>query len=144
MLRALEAFTPEQLMRDAADGAVLGDELVSIFGRKYVQPGTLGPKILEEDAMDLVLDRCGGSNPHRISPSEVTAAIGLHILGRGIITVNSHGQPGARVSLRLKPTAGCLEASGGAVALAGAFDDAFTWVAENLHRPQAIEAMILG
>lgn len=144
MLRALEAFTPEQLLQDAADGVLLADELTAILGRKYVQPGTLGPKITEEDAMDLVLDRCEGSNPHRISPSEVTAAIGLHVLGRGIVTVNSHGQPGARVSLRLKPTTGCLEAAGGAASLAGAFDDAFTWVAGNMHKPQAMRAMILG
>lgn len=144
MLRALESFTPEQLLLDAADGVLLADELLSTLGAKYVQPGILGPKIIEEDAMDLVLDRCGGSNPHRISPSEVTAAVGLHVLGRGIVTVNSHGQPGARVSLRLKPTAGCLVAAGGAPALAGAFDAALTWVADNLHRPQAIESMILG
>ncbi|WP_416416262.1 hypothetical protein [Paenarthrobacter aromaticivorans] len=144
MLRALESFTSDQLLQDAQDGRTLGAELIALLGEKYVQPGTLGPKITEEDAMELVLDRCGGSNPHRISPSEVTAAVGLHVLGRGIVTVNSHGQPGARVSLRLKPTAGCLEAAGGAGALAKAFDDAFSWVAENLHRPQALEAMILG
>lgn len=82
--------------------------------------------------------------PHNIRPAEVTASIRLYVLqSHGIITVNSHGQPGARVSLKLKPTAGALAKAGGAVAIADAFEDAIEWAAVHLHRPDDIRAMIL-
>jgi L-seryl-tRNA(Ser) seleniumtransferase len=144
VLRALESFTPDRLLQDAADGAELGHELTQRLGNKFVSQGPLGPKVLEEDALELVLDRCGGANPHQVRPAEVTAAVGLHVLERGIVTVNSHGQPGARVSLRLKPTSGCLASAGGAKAVAAAFDEALFWTSENLHRPDRLRAMILG
>jgi L-seryl-tRNA(Ser) seleniumtransferase len=144
VLRALESFSPERLLQDAADGAELGHELTQTLGGKYVQRGPLGPKVIEEDALELVLERCGGANPHQVRPAEVTAAVGLHVLEHGIVTVNSHGQPGARVSLRLKPTSGCLERAGGAKAVARAFDEALTWTADHLHRPDKLRAMILG
>ena len=145
MLRALESYTPDRLLQDAADGAELGHVLHSRFGGRYVKQSTLGPKILEEDALELVLNKCEGHNPHHIRPAEVTAAVGLFVLRHhGIITVNSHGQPGARVSLRLKPTQGSLASAGGASAVADALEEAFNWVAMHLHRPDDMRAMILG
>jgi L-seryl-tRNA(Ser) seleniumtransferase len=35
----------------------------------------------------------------------------------GIVTVNTHAQPGARVSIRLKPASGHLARAGGAAAV---------------------------
>ncbi|BCW36002.1 selenocysteine synthase [Arthrobacter sp. StoSoilA2] len=145
MLRALENYTPDRLLQDAADGAELGHALQGRFGSRYVQQSTLGPKILEEDALELVLNRCQGHNPHQIRPAEVTAAVGLYVLQhRGIVTVNSHGQPGARVSLRLKPTPDSLATAGGATTIVEAFEEGLDWVAMHLHRPDDMRSMILG
>lgn len=143
MLRALERFTPEQLLQDARDGAQLTEELVARVGSRWVKPGLLGPMITEEDALGIALER-SGTKAEMIRPAEVTAAVAMRVLEQGIITVNSHGQPGARVSLRLKPTTGCLDAAGGAAAIAEAFDRAFDWAAGNLHRPSSYRSLILG
>lgn len=143
MLRALEKFTPDQLVQDARDGMELTAELTSRFGPRWVQPSLLGPKITEEDAMEIVLER-SGSNPYRLRPTDVTAAVAMRAVSHGIVTVTSHGQPGVRVSLRLKPTDGSFEAAGGAGRIAEIFDEAFTWAAANLHRPDLLQSLILG
>ena len=93
--------------------------------------------------MEIVLDR-SGSNPHRLRPTDVTAAVAMRALQHGVVTVTSHGQPGVRVSLRLKPTRGALDSAGGAARIAEIFDDAFGWTADNLHRPDVLQSLILG
>jgi L-seryl-tRNA(Ser) seleniumtransferase len=134
---------PHSTKKDAT-AAEFCNVMATQLGASYVTPRPDGLVVTEEDALDLVLARREGSNPHQITPAEVTTAVALYALHRGIITVNSHGHPGTSPSIYLRPTAGSLDAAGGMKALAETFDDAFSWAVANLHRPDAFRSMILG
>lgn len=82
--------------------------------------------------MELVLKMAGQEKSDRV-PAEVTAAVGMLMLrDKGIVTVNTHGQPGGRVSIRLKPTTGAVARAGGAAAVAGCLVSALDEVAGHL------------
>lgn len=143
-LRSLQAFDPETLREEARDGAEISSKLASLFGDKIVCRSDLGPTIDEQDVMDIVLER-SGTKEATLVPAEVTSIIGMLLLrDRGILTVNTHGQPGARVSFRLKPTAGAVEGAGGANALGAALESAIDQVCDNLDNANWLSAMIFG
>jgi L-seryl-tRNA(Ser) seleniumtransferase len=80
-----------------------------------------------------------------IVPAEVTAAIGMILLrDHGMLTVNTHGAPGGRVSLRLKPTAGALAAVGGLDALVAALGKAVEQVADRMDDVEWFAATLFG
>ena len=114
------------------------------LGAGQVQPGLLGPTIREEDALELAIARSGGGNPHAVRPCEVTAAIGISLLRQGIVTVNALGPPGARVSLRMKPTAFALERAGGEDVIAGHLDDALDEVSQLIQDIDSLRTHIIG
>lgn len=62
----------------------------------------------------------------------------------GILTVNTHGQPGARVSLRLKPASNAIERVGGSDAIMAAVDESLNKVAALIHDKAALAELILG
>jgi L-seryl-tRNA(Ser) seleniumtransferase len=126
-MRSLQAFDPEDLRNEARDGQSISDALAKSWGEDRVSRSDLGPMLTEEDVLSRVLDLADPPNTG-IVPAEATAAIGMLLLrDHGILTVNTHGAPGGRVSLRLKPTAGALDRIGGAdmivAALAAAVED---------------------
>ncbi|MEL6122041.1 MAG: hypothetical protein AAFR49_20505 [Pseudomonadota bacterium] len=61
-----------------------------------------------------------------------------------MLTVNTHGAPGGRVSLRLKPTAGALDTVGGAGNLTTALDAAIEEVAERIDDHDWFAQTLLG
>ena len=129
-LRSLEAFDPQVLLQEVEDGRAVADSLERQLGPDVAVVRTeLGPSLGEDTVMQLARARVGvGQVP--LVPCEVTAAVGMLLLREhGALTVNTHGQPGGRVSIRLKPTAGAVDTVGGADALAGALDDAISTVA---------------
>jgi L-seryl-tRNA(Ser) seleniumtransferase len=145
LLRALQAFSPDALRTDVADGELLNSSLNARFGDDVVVPGLLGPTIWEEDAHSLVLSRAQGQNPGAIRPCETTAAIAMILLSRyGIVTVNAMSHPGSRVALRLKPTTGSIANVGGAAAFTAALDDAIATTAEHFSDASTMAAVILG
>jgi L-seryl-tRNA(Ser) seleniumtransferase len=98
----------------------------------------------EEDVTARVLALAGRERTALV-PTEVTAAVGMILLrDQGVLTVNTHGAPGGRVSLRLKPTAGALDAVGGVAALVAALDMAVATVAERLDDPAWIARILFG
>lgn len=143
-VRALEDYDPIHLKRDAADGQLVSGALMRSLGAGQVQPGLLGPTIREEDALELAIARSGGGNPHAVRPCEVTAAIGISLLRQGIVTVNALGPPGARVSLRMKPTAFALERAGGEDVIAGHLDDALDEVSQLIQDIDSLRTHIIG
>lgn len=142
--RSLQGFTPDLLLQEAQDGQDLADALDGLIGRECIARSALGPKIGEEDALGLVLEIAGMSSTAR-TPAEVTAAIGMIMLrDKGIVTVNTHGQPGGRVSLRLKPTSGAVARAGGADAMAGCLLAAMEETAAHLDNKQWFISLLFG
>ena len=129
-LRSLESFDSEVLLQEVEDGSAVADSLERQLGPDVPVARTeLGPSLSEDTVMQLAQARAG-DDVLSLVPCEVTAAVGMLLLGEhGVLTVNTHGQPGGRVSIRLKPTAGAVGTVGGADALAAALDDAISAVA---------------
>ena len=143
-MRSLETFDPAMLRDEARDGREVADVLAGMFGEEVVQRSDLGPMIDEEDVHQIVLDRTGFDRTD-IVPAETTSAIGMVLLrDNGVLTTNTHGQPGSRVSLRFKPTPGAVARIGGASVLGAALDGAIGHVAENLKDAGWIAELIFG
>lgn len=132
-MRSLQAFDSEDLRTEARDGASIADALSTTWGEDVVHRSDLGPMLDEQDVLARVM-RHAGLTDTNIVPAEVTAAIGMIVLrDHGVLTVNTHGAPGGRVSLRLKPTAGALASVGGQIALVAALDKALEQVADRMN-----------
>ena len=143
-IRSLEAFDPEDLRNEARDGQAIADALERRWGADVVHRSDLGPMLAEDDVLSRVLALAGRSRATLV-PAEATALVGLLMLERqGVLTVNTHGAPGGRVSLRLKPVAGALDRVGGAEVLAEALDDAVSTVADRLDDDSWIAATMFG
>ena len=143
-MRSLQRFDPEDLRTEARDGGAIADALAARFGAKIVQRSDLGPMLDEQDVMALLLERAGQSSAPLV-PAEATAAIGMILLrDQGMLTVNTHGAPGGRVSIRLKPTAGALDAVGGGAALVDALERALDILVERLDDDDWLAATLFG
>lgn len=145
-LRSLEAFDPEILRTEASDGADVADALEGTFGPLVVHRSDLGPSVGEEDVAEIVYGRTSesASVSGRPVPCEITAAIGMLLLQEhAVVTVNTHGQPGGRVSLRFKPTSGAVELIG-ADRLADAIEEAISRVAANLDDEVWMRSTLFG
>ena len=146
VLRSLQKYQPEDLRQESAAGQKLADALAQKMGADLVQRSDLGPMV-EEDAVLRVLLKIAGreSEQPAVVPCEATSALGMVLLeDHGILTVNTHGQPGARVSLRLKPTLDALGRTGGFDAVVSAVMQALDKVAAVIHDRDAIAQLILG
>lgn len=143
-LRSLQAFDPDDLRTEARDGQAIADALAQSWGADLVRRSDLGPMVAEEDILSRALE-LADLNAAPVVPAEATAALGMILLrDHGILTVNTHGAPGGRVSLRMKPTAGALSAVGGPDALVAALDTALATVAAHLKEPDWFEATLFG
>lgn len=143
-MRSLQRFDPEDLRQEARDGQAIAEALAARFGDNVVQRSDLGPMLDEQDVMAVLLDRTGRSSTPLV-PAEATALIGMILLrDQGVLTVNTHGAPGGRVSIRLKPTAGALDAAGGAAALVAALQRALDILAERLDDDGWVTATLFG
>ena len=95
--------------------------------------------------MALTLKRAGCTSHPRIVPSEASSALGALLLKNyGILTVNVSGMPGARVSLRLKPTSEQIAKVGGVAGVVNAVEATFDELAELVDKPGMICELILG
>lgn len=143
-MRSLQGFTPDLLVQEAQDGQDLSEALEAVIGSENVVRSALGPKIGEEDVLALVKRLAGTQGTTRV-PAEVTAAVGMVMLrDKGIVTVNTHGQPGGRVSIRLKPTTGAIARAGGASAVADCFLSALEETAAHLDDTNWFSDLLFG
>ncbi|WP_231443628.1 hypothetical protein [Brevibacterium zhoupengii] len=99
--RAFRNWSPERLRRDAEYGKLLSELLSMRLPFGMVESGLLGPTITADAAFEYC---AGGSRSRSLSPVEITASIGMILLENGIMTVNALAGPGAKTSLRFKPT----------------------------------------
>ena len=143
-MRSLQCFTPDLLIQEAQDGQDLAAALEAELGADVVQRSALGPKVDEQDAFALMLNMAGAQSSTRV-PAEATAAVGMLMLrNKGIVTVNTHGQPGGRVSIRLKPTTGAVDRAGGASAVAHCVKMAMLEVATHLEDENWFSDLLFG
>ena len=145
VLRSLQAFNPEDLREEAAAGQKIADALEVRLGQDMVRRTDLGPMVHEDHVLALARERAGGKVDQTIVPCEATAALGILLLrDHGILTVNTHGQPGARVSLRLKPTGDAVDRVGGTQAIVAAIDAQLDAMAGYLENAATLSTLILG
>ena len=143
-MRSLQKFDPEDLRAESRDGQSIADSLVAQWGEDIVQRSDLGPMLDEQDVTARVL-ASAGCEQSSLVPTEVTACIGMLLLREhGVLTVNTHGAPGGRVSLRLKPTVGALKAVGGVDRLVSALDAAVNTVAARLDDSSWVQTTLFG
>lgn len=145
-LRSIERFSPNDLIEEAESGQQLGRALRYRLGSELVAISDLGPMIDEDLALKDVFRRAGREPVHsEIAPCEITSALGMVLLrDHGILTVNTHGQPGARVSVRLKPTHGAIARVGGIDAVVNAMVASLNEVARCIGDRGALSELILG
>jgi L-seryl-tRNA(Ser) seleniumtransferase len=144
-LRSLQGYDPENLRLEVREGALLSQELAAILGPSVIATD-LGPMITEDDIHRLAHDRAGLA-PMELGlvPAETAAALGMILLERhGYLTVNTHGRPGARVSLRLKPTIDALRRAGGTHRVVLAVDMSLNVLAEHLRSRGDVAGLIVG
>jgi L-seryl-tRNA(Ser) seleniumtransferase len=134
------------LRAESAAGQKLAAALETELGSQFVQCSDLGPMVEEDAVLQILMERAGhGDQAPVVVPCEATAALGMVLLrDYGILTVNTHGQPGARVSLRLKPTTDALSRVGGADAVVRAVTESLDQVAKIITDRDAMARLILG
>ncbi len=143
-MRSLQRFAPEDLATEAREGRLIADALAASWGEDAVLRSDLGPMIAEEQVLAHILALARRERTDFV-PAEAATAVGMVLLrDNGILTTNSHGAPGGRVSLRLKPTAGALRAVGGSEALVKALNRAILEVADNLDNPDWLRDLLFG
>ncbi len=145
VVRSLEHYDPAHLRQEAEAGQALAAGLRALLG-DCVKSSDLGPMVHEDQVLEIILKRAGvAHSDNHIVPSEATAALGMILLREhGILTVNTHGQPGARVSLRLKPASNAIERVGGSDAIMQAVDASLNQVAAIIGDHHAMAELILG
>lgn len=145
-MRSLSSFTPDLLRDEQRLGSALTELMRQRFGEHIVASSDLGPIIDENDMLRLVLQRAGKPvDKADIVPAEATAALGALLLrDHGILTTNTHGQPGAKVSLRLRPTPEALERIGDMQKVVDVLDECIGKLADVLDDMNGMSKLILG
>lgn len=146
VMRSLSSFTPSLLIDEHELGGALTKLMRRQYGESIVASSDLGPIIDENDMLRLVLQRANRPvDRANIVPAEATAALGALLLrDHGILTTNTHGQPGAKVSLRLRPTPEALDRIGDMQKVVDALDSCIEHLAGLVDDTEAISNLILG
>lgn len=146
VLRSLECYRPEILKDDSALARQIASGLKHRFGQDRVLDLCMGPTISEDDVLAIALEGWNeGAAGCALVPAEASCILGMALLeDYGIVTSNVAERPGARVSLRLRPTAAEVERFGGPDRVVDAVADAFGKLRTLLGDPQATEEKIFG
>jgi L-seryl-tRNA(Ser) seleniumtransferase len=142
---SLKAFTPRELEKEVAFGALIYERLVQKYGPERVIKSGIGASLPAENIYELVKEIREDDTDLSVCPGEITAAIGMVWLQKyGIISVSALGQPGASIWLRFKPDPKVISRMGGIKALIGAIDDGIHHVAKNADSIETMKSLILG
>ena len=146
VLRSLETYRPETLRHDSSVARQIASGLRERFGSARVLDLCMGPTISEEDALTIALEgRDEGAGDCALVPAEASCILGMILLeDHGIVTSNVAERPGARVSLRLRPTAAEVERFGGPDRVVDAVADGFGKLRMLLGDAEAADAKIFG
>lgn len=142
-LRSLQRYTPAMLLEEARAGKELSIAMAAALGPR-VGASDLGPVVDENDVLAMLLEIAGTSTP-KVVPAEAATALGMVLLrDHGILTTNTHGQPGARVSLRFKPTLDALPRIGGIDQVVQAVVASFATLAQVIDDEKQVAELIVG
>ncbi len=146
VLRSLESYDPDTLRRDSALAREIAIVLQERFGADRVLDLCMGPTISEEDVLTIALE---GQNDkaslYGLVPAEAACMLGMILLvDDGFVTSNVAERPGARVSLRLRPTAAEVDRFGGPKRVVDAVDAGFQKLRTLLGEPQTAREIIYG
>ncbi|RCW66134.1 aminotransferase class I/II-fold pyridoxal phosphate-dependent enzyme [Pseudorhodoferax soli] len=142
-LRSLQRYSPGMLLEEARAGKELSEALAAKLGPRVAR-SDLGPVVDENDVLAMLLERSGAPSTS-VVPAEAAAALGMVLLrDHGILTTNTHGQPGARVSLRFKPTLDALPRMGGVPAVVDAVLESLATLAPSIGDADEVAELILG
>ena len=146
VLRSLELYKPDTLLGDSIVAREIARGLKDRFGPEYVHDLCMGPTISEEDVMTIALEgKNESADDYNLVPAEASCILGMVLLeDYGIITSNVAERPGARVSLRLRPTAIEVERFGGPARVVDAVDSAFGKLRMLLGDDRAVKTKIFG
>ena len=146
VLRSLQRYSPALLCQEVEEGRRIFEGLAERLGSSRVRRTDIGPLVTEEDIMEIALERAGlPPSAAAPVPCEASAGLGMLLLEHeGILTVNTSGQPGSRVSLRLKPTIEAVERIGGTDRVVDAVDRCLSRLAEVIGDAAAMRRLILG
>src|SRR5699024_4107401 len=144
VLRSLESFNPKELVTEKNIGELLYEGLSNVLGDHRVRHTLLGPELSPDNIAEYIIEKTGKSNIE-IVPAEIIAAIGFVMLEKyGIVTTNTCGMPGARVSIRLKTNEETVNNFGGIDKITKAVIDSIDTVASNVTDVKRIKEIILG
>jgi L-seryl-tRNA(Ser) seleniumtransferase len=145
VLRSLSRYSQATLIEEIAHGDEVYMELAKLLP-DHVRRTPIGAFISEEDILLLALERAGVAPADApVVPCEAASALGMILLKEHGILVIVSGQPGSRVSLRLKPIPGALGLAGGATQTAGAVNDAIDRLAAMIRdEPMQLRDLIVG
>ena len=146
VFRSLESYRPDTLKHDSSVARQIAAGLKERFGPARVLDLCMGPTISEEDVLTIALEgRNEAAGDCALVPAEASCILGMALLeDHGIVTSNVAERPGARVSLRLRPTASEVERFGGPDFVVNAVGLAFGKLQTLLGDPAAAEAKIFG
>ncbi|MDH3673626.1 MAG: aminotransferase class I/II-fold pyridoxal phosphate-dependent enzyme [Gammaproteobacteria bacterium] len=146
VLRALEGFAAQMLRDDADMAKEITVRLRAKFRTECVLDLPMGPTISEEDILSIALDTGQRIiNQPILVPAEATCLLGMSLLERhGILTSNVAERPGARPSLRLRPTAEEVKRFGGPQKVVDTIADAFAHLRRLIEDVGGAKRMILG
>jgi len=146
VLRSLEKFQPKSLIEEVQVGNDLYEGLAKEIGEALVRKTILGPEVSEDNLLRFMLKKRGlPATFHLIVPAEASAAVGFILLEKyGVITVNTCGMPGARVSLRLKSDKKTVTRFGGVQRVISAVMESIITVASIIDNQESIKKLILG
>ena len=146
VLRSLENYRPDTLSDDSSTARQIALGLQARFGPDRVLDLCMGPMISEEDVLTIGLES-GNENAAdcNLVPAEASCILGMVLLeDHGIVTSNVAERPGARVSLRLRPTAAEVERFGGPERVVEAVANAFGNLGKLLGDDRAAATKISG
>ena len=142
--RSLEESTPERVRELVATTRMVAEAVKGRIGSRLNETEVIA-ELLADDILELALERAGLERAP-IVPFEATAALAMLLLrDHGMITVHFIGLPPGTAALMIKfipPET--LERFGGADAYAEALDSSLDKLAELLHTPEQLRALILG
>lgn len=144
VLRSISNFREQDLIGEKNVGDLLFEKLSQELGTDKVRKTLLGPEISAENVTKYILERKNIQSINLV-PAEISTAIGFILLEKyGIITTNTCGMPGARVSLRLKTSEDTVIRFGGIDLLVQAVLNSINTVADYVKDEQKIKRLILG
>lgn len=144
--QSLQMFQREWLLEEAALGQLLTNLFEQRFDPSVVQRSDLGPVIYEDDLFEIIAAQAG-KHPADLAivPAEASSALGMILLrDHGVLTTNTHGQPAAKVSLRLRPTPDGIRRLGGLNQLVIALDHSIKTLAAMLDDVPALSMLLIG